>query len=91
MLFEKAYAVMDLKRHLTVAPTPLCYNGMELTRDAFEFYLRLVHHFENVVRSIDACQWDLDLEFDVFPGEQIEQVRKFVGGCHLLAAVMSGR
>ncbi|KAH7712216.1 hypothetical protein AAVH_20455, partial [Aphelenchoides avenae] len=66
-LFGKAYRAMNLMCHVKASLTPLCYAGRDPTRDSFEFYLRLVNHFEYAAHIIDIQQWGLTIGVDPFP------------------------
>ncbi|KAH7708443.1 hypothetical protein AAVH_24305 [Aphelenchoides avenae] len=71
-LFEKIYLVTGMAGHLKAPSTPLCYTGLELTRDSFELYVRLIYHLEYLAHCIAAYQWGLDVGYDPFP-TQLEQ------------------
>lgn len=82
-LFEKIYLVTGMAGHLKAPSTPLCYTGLELTRDSFELYVRLIYHLEYLAHCIAAYQWGLDVGYDPFP-TQLEQVSPRARGLGLV-------
>ncbi|KAH7680361.1 hypothetical protein AAVH_41264 [Aphelenchoides avenae] len=42
----------------------LCYVGDDLARDCFEFYVRLLYHFEYATHVIVLRQWGVQQAFD---------------------------
>lgn len=59
---SKTYAVMDLMDYME--SRTLCYVGDDLARDCFEFYVRLLYHFEYATHVIVLRQWGVQQAFD---------------------------